>query len=70
MYEKRRYVPIQQAARVARAYDWVTDSYPWWMGEIENMGWCKDGCTRWYHFTAEDGTPCYTLKRGDRPKYN
>jgi hypothetical protein len=23
--------------------------------EIENMGWCKDGVTRWYHFTNEDG---------------
>lgn len=63
MMQPRRYVPIQRAAKVA-GYD------EWWEVEIENMGWCKDDCTRWYHFRAEDGTPCYTLKRGDRPKYN
>lgn len=63
MYSKRKYVPFNEAAKVA-GYD------EWWEIEPENMGWCKDGCTRWYHFIAEDGTPCYTLKRGSRPKYN
>lgn len=23
--------------------------------EVENMGWCKDGVTRWYYFTNEAG---------------
>lgn len=31
--------------------------------EIENMGFCRDGITRWYHFTSVDGEPAYTLKR-------
>ena len=34
----------------------------WWQVEYDNMGWCRDGVTRWYWFEAEDGTPCYTLK--------
>lgn len=25
--------------------------------EVENMGWCRDGVTRWYHFTDESGNP-------------
>lgn len=70
MNENRRYVPFSQAAEVAGAWDYETRSYQWWLVEPENMGWCKDGCTKWYHFRAEDGTPCFTLKRGGRPKYN
>ena len=31
--------------------------------DVENMGFCKDGKTRWYHFTSVDGVPAYTLKR-------
>lgn len=31
--------------------------------EVENMGFCRDGVTRWYHFVSEDGKPAYTLKR-------
>ena len=29
--------------------------------DVENMGFCKDGVTRWYHFTDENGNPavCY-----------
>ena len=23
--------------------------------DVENMGFCKDGTTRWYHFTDENG---------------
>ena len=53
---KRKFVPIWKAAKVA-GYE------EWWQVEIENMGFCKDGVTSWYHFDAEDGTPYYTLKR-------
>lgn len=53
---KRRFVPIWKVAEVA-GYDEL------WMVEWENMGWCKDGVTRWYHFDDENGNPCYTLKR-------
>ena len=38
--------------------------------EVENMGWCKDGCTRWYTFEDYDGEPCIYFKHGDKPKYN
>lgn len=30
--------------------------------DIENMGFCKDGVTRWYHFTNEDGQPAVYYK--------
>lgn len=70
MQESRKYVPIQKAAEVAGAYDFETNSFSWSLVEIENMGWCKDGCTRWYWFLSEDGVPCYTLRRGDAPKYS
>lgn len=58
----RRYVPIWKAAEVAEAINPETGKYEWAMIEIENMGFCKDGVTRWYHFTAADGTLCFTLK--------
>ena len=31
--------------------------------EVESMGWCKDGKTRWYHFTNEAGEPAVYYKR-------
>ncbi len=52
---KRRKVRFCDAARVA-GYE------EWWQVPIENMGFCKDGVTRWYFFEAEDGTPCVTFK--------
>ena len=30
--------------------------------DVENMGWCKDGKTRWYHFTDENGKPAVYYK--------
>ena len=30
--------------------------------DVENMGFCKDGVTRWYHFTDEDGNPAVYYK--------
>lgn len=39
--------------------------------DVENMGWCKDNCTRWYTFTNDyTGEECIYFKVGDRPKYN
>ena len=49
----RVYVPIWKAAEAAEAINPETGEYEWAMVEIDNMGWCKDGTTRWYHFTAE-----------------
>jgi len=30
--------------------------------DVEDMGWCRDGVTRWYHFTNEDGEPAVYYK--------
>lgn len=30
--------------------------------EVENMGFCKDGVTRWYHFNDENGNPAVYYK--------
>lgn len=30
--------------------------------DVENMGFCKDGVTRWYHFTNADGNPAVYYK--------
>lgn len=30
--------------------------------DVENMGFCKDGTTRWYHFHDEDGRPAVYYK--------
>ena len=30
--------------------------------DVENMGFCKDGKTRWYHFTNEAGEPAVYYK--------
>lgn len=30
--------------------------------DVENMGWCRDRVTRWYHFTNENGDPAVYYK--------
>ncbi len=30
--------------------------------DVENMGFCKDGVTRWYHFTDSNGNPAVYYK--------
>lgn len=61
---KRRYIPIGQALREAREEYGYPSSYGMSACyEIENMGFCKDGVTRWYHFTSVSGEPAYTIKR-------
>lgn len=52
---KRRKVRFCDAARVAGCEEW-------WQVAIENMGFCKDGVTRWCFFESKDGTPCVTFK--------
>lgn len=32
--------------------------------DVENMGFCKDGVTRWYHFTNKSGEDCVYFKQG------
>lgn len=62
---KRVYIPLQRALKEAMennpyltTYDGICACY-----DIENMGYCKDGKSRWYHFTSIDGIPAYTVKR-------
>ena len=62
--KKRKYVRYADALDVAKGKDYA--EYLRTQGvrtpEWDNMGWCKDGVTRWYHFESADGKPCYTLK--------
>ena len=30
--------------------------------DVENMGFCKDNVTRWYHFTDKNGNPAVYYK--------
>ena len=30
--------------------------------DVENMGFCKDDVTRWYHFTNNKGEACIYIK--------
>lgn len=30
--------------------------------DVEDMGWCKDDCTRWYHFNDINGNPAVYYK--------
>lgn len=62
---KRVFIPLWEALKEAREddprlteTDGICACY-----EVENMGFCRDGVTRWYHFTSVDGKPAYTLKR-------
>lgn len=55
---KRQYLPLYKALKEAIEAYGLCACY-----EIENMGFCKDGVTRWYHFTSVNGIPSYTLKR-------
>lgn len=60
---KRQYIPIQKALEEAiEIYGYDSTDGICVCYEIENMGFCKDGITRWYHFTSVDGVKAYTLK--------
>lgn len=60
---KRQYLPLYKALKEARESYGLCACY-----EIENMWFCKDGVTRWYHFTSVNGIPTYTLKKiGNKP---
>ena len=57
----RRYVPITEVPK-AMGYENWSELNRFCADLWENMGFCKDGVTRWYHFTADNGEACYTLK--------
>ena len=61
---KRTFIPLWKALKDAREiYGYPKDWGIMACYSVENMGFCKDGKTRWYHFTSVDGVPAYTLKR-------
>lgn len=61
---KRKFINIHDALREARednplltTSDGLAACY-----SIDNMGWTKDGTSRWYHFNDVNGNPVYTIK--------
>lgn len=60
----RLFIPLWKALKEARESnptltenDGICACY-----DVDNMGFCKDGKTRWYHFESVNGVPAYTLK--------
>ena len=60
---ERVFIPMWKALEEAHKMGYPEDFGFMACYEVENMGFCKDGKTRWYHFTSLDGVPAYTLKR-------
>lgn len=61
---KRRFIPLWKALQEARNFFGYPESYGICACyEVENMGFCEDGISRWYHFTDINGNPAYTIKR-------
>ena len=63
---KRKYVPIERAIawgkeQCAPFFDNDEGAGICTVVAVTDMGYCRDGVTRWYLFDM-DGVPCYTLK--------
>lgn len=56
---KRRVVTLDEVRQVTGNFN--KDEGIMVMVDVENMGWCKDGVTRWYHFELE-GEPVVYFK--------
>lgn len=62
---KRRVMTLDEI-RAESIYFMMTEDYSagiMALVEVENMGYCKDGKTRWYHFTDGNGVPAIYYKR-------
>lgn len=60
--KKRKYVPIDEAIEWGKKFYGITEDCGICAAvAVMDMGYCKDGVTRWYHFDMND-IPCYTLK--------
>lgn len=61
---KRRVMTIDQIRQESDYFRMTGDMSVGIMAlvDVENMGWCKDGVTRWYMFTDEDGNPAIYFK--------
>ena len=62
---KRIVMTIEQIREESTYYQMTGDKDAGIMAlvEVENMGFCRDGVTRWYHFTNDDGQPAVYYKR-------
>lgn len=59
---KRKFVSIKDVPSAMGYCTW--DEMDRFCADLwENMGFCRDGVTKWYHFTNTSGEACYTLKR-------
>ena len=61
---KRTVMTIDQI-REESVYFQMTEDYTAGVNalvDVENMGFCKDGVTRWYHFTNANGEPAVYYK--------
>lgn len=68
---KRKYMTIEQIRQeaVERGIEYsleegeeVKDLGICALVDVENMGFCKDDVTRWYHFTNNKGEACIYIK--------
>lgn len=61
---KRRVMTIDEIREESTYYAMTGDDEAGIMAlvEVEDMGWCKDGVTRWYHFEDENGNPAVYYK--------
>lgn len=65
---KRKIMTLAQIRDDVREYQpWIEDVDE--LGicalvDVEDMGFCKDDITRWYHFTNANGEPCVYYKHG------
>lgn len=64
--KNRKVVTLQEVREHVALYDpqWAYDESNGICAlvSVSNMGFCKDGKTRWYHFEL-NGTPCVLFKR-------
>lgn len=58
---KRKYMSIQQIREESYLED-KNELGICALVDVENMGFCKDGVTRWYHFTNAKGEACIYIK--------
>lgn len=63
-YPNRRKMTLSEIREESTAYAVSHDDSIGIMGlvDVENMGWCRDGVTRWYHFHDADGRPAVYYK--------
>ena len=61
---KRRKMTLEEIREESSYFAETNDMYAGICAlvEVENMGFCKHGVTRWYHFTDINGNPAVYYK--------